>query len=71
MAAPKICDVPTPVKRAEAEIYRSLRDRLVHMHCDRKDHGHRCAGAITITATDITLQCKLCGDCRRTLQSDA
>jgi hypothetical protein len=71
MAAPKQCDMPTPVSKAEAEIYKGMRDLMVRQHCDRKDHGHRCAGAITITATDITLQCKLCGDCRRTIQSDA
>jgi hypothetical protein len=64
---PIACHMPEPAPRSETEIYRSLRDRMVRSHCDRKAEAHKCAGAITITLTDITLNCRLCGDLRRTL----
>lgn len=64
---PNTCDMPTPARRSEAEIYRSIRDRMVRSHCDRKAAAHQCCGAITITRTDITLNCRLCGDVRSIL----
>ena len=67
---PNTCLMPEPVRRSEAEIYRSIRDRMVRSHCDRKAEAHKCCGAITITRTDITLSCRLCGDARNILPSE-
>jgi len=66
---PNACHMPAPARRSEAEIYRSLRDTLIRSHCERKAGAHQCSGAITITRTDITLNCRLCGDLRQTLVS--
>lgn len=60
-----ICKMPTPARMREAEIYASLRDTIVRAHCADKRPAHRCAGKITITRTDITLQCPRCGDARQ------
>lgn len=66
---PNACHMPKPAPRSEAEIYRSIRDLLIGSHCERKAEAHQCAGAITITRSDITLNCRLCGDLRQTLAS--
>ncbi|MCJ2022124.1 hypothetical protein MKK84_32780 [Methylobacterium sp. E-065] len=66
---PNACHMPEPAPRSEAEIYRSIRDVVIRSHCKRKVGAHQCAGAITITRTDITLNCRLCGDLRQTLAS--
>jgi hypothetical protein len=64
---PNACHMPEPAPRSEAEIYRSIRKTLIRSHCARKGETHRCCGAITITRTDITMNCRLCGDLRQTL----
>ena len=62
------CEMPTPAPRTEAEIYRSMRDLIVKAHCAKdRSAAHPCAGVITITAKHITMQCKLCGDARKTI----
>ena len=66
---PAICNMPEPVRRSEAEIYRSIRDRMIRSHCDRKAAAHKCCGAITITRSEITLSCRLCGDARSLMPS--
>lgn len=66
---PNACHMPAPAPRSEAEIYRSIRDTLIRSHCARTGEAHRCCGAITITRTDITMNCRLCGDLRQTLAS--
>lgn len=66
---PNACLMPKPAPRSEAEIYRSIRDVVIRSHCERKAEAHQCAGAVTITRTDITLNCRLCGDLRQTLES--
>lgn len=57
------CLMPSPAPRREADIYRSLRDTLIRSHCSAK-RDHKCCG-ITITRTDITMNCRLCGDSRQ------
>lgn len=66
MKKPRInsCDVATPAPRNEAEIYGHMRDLIIKAHCAEK-RGHKCCGAITITAEHITFNCKLCGDSRQ------
>lgn len=61
------CDMPKPAPRDEAEIYRSLRDRLVKAHCADRRPAHKCAGLITIDRESITFQCPRCGDAKQTL----
>lgn len=64
---PNSCHMPAPAPRNEAEIYRAIRDLMVRAHCAQKAPTHECCGAITLTRTDVTLNCSLCGDLRQTL----
>ncbi len=66
MARPEInsCLTPTPVRAKEAEVYTSIRDTVVRAHCAAKRPSHRCCGKITLTRTDMTLNCPLCGDAK-------
>lgn len=61
------CDMPTQAEPREAALYRRVRDTLIAPHCadGRRDN---CAGKITITARDITLQCPRCGDARHLIE---
>lgn len=61
------CDMPTPAEPRDAALYRNVRDTLIALHCadGRRDN---CAGKITITARDITLQCPRCGDARHLIE---
>lgn len=65
------CHVPTPAKRSDAEIYESLRGRLIKAHCAAGRGSHHCCGRITIDRTSITLQCPLCGDARNLIEAVA
>lgn len=59
------CNMPKPAPKRDAAIYASMRDLMVRAHCADKRPAHRCAGAITITRTDIMFQCPRCGDARQ------
>lgn len=58
------CLVPKPVSPDEAKIYASLRDVVVRSHCAAGRSSHLCCGAITMTRSDMTLNCPLCGDAK-------
>lgn len=64
------CEMPRPARQREAKLYRSIRDVMIRSHCEAA-RGHQCCGAITITRDTITLNCKLCGDLRRTIDHEA
>jgi hypothetical protein len=61
------CTMPTPAKRSESKIYRSLRDTLIRAHCEAK-RAHNCCGKITIDRDHITFNCPLCGDARQIIK---
>jgi hypothetical protein len=66
---PTVCDMPQPVEdEREATVYAAMREVVVRSHCADKRPAHRCAGAITIDRDSITLNCRRCGDSRRTLE---
>lgn len=57
------CLMPDPISEPERDLWKALHT----LKCDRKRESHQCRGTITITATDVTLQCPVCGDSRSTL----
>lgn len=62
------CHMPTPEGDRMAKVYAGIRTTMVKAHCADHRPSHRCAGAITITRDDITLNCLRCGDVRKTLE---
>lgn len=62
------CHMPTPCDPREAKVYKGFRELVVRSHCADGRPAHRCAGAITITRDNITLNCPRCGDLRKTIE---
>lgn len=65
----QVCKMPEREDPKMAAIYRSMREAIVRMHCSDKRPAHRCAGAITIDRTSITLNCPRCGDHRSIIEA--
>lgn len=59
--APELCLLPDDIDPREVALYQLLR----RLHCDRKAASHDCHGRVSLDRNGITLQCPLCGDCRR------
>ncbi len=67
-----VCNMPTPVPEKEQEIWRKLHRLLHRGHCARGKEAydrHECQGQITIDRYTVTLQCPLCGDARRIIET--
>lgn len=61
------CEIGIVASEVEAELYADFH----RVHCERKGEGHECSGRITVSRNNVTLQCPLCGDSRKTYSTKA
>ncbi len=65
-----VCHMPTPETPKMAGVYKQMRELVVRVHCADKRPAHKCAGAVTIDRTTITLNCPRCGDVRKIIEQE-